>query len=196
MLQEDGTAGGRRADCGRASFRAKFVPLDAEAGEFLKAHIDWETRNLRLLRVAGWLLLGAQIIGWWTYFLASGYPQRLGVKLLISLLFPFGVFFVAFLPAYFWKKKVKLPRLMRDLEGGVLAVADRAPFHVGGLNTAGSRHYSVIVDDVKITAPLRSHLHENIPQSGEGTFEYFPNSLLCWKYHGDCVWTRGKFRFW
>lgn len=197
MLDENGVAPGRRADFGRASFRAKLTPLGAEAEEFLKACIARGTKTLRLWRVGGWLLLGAQIVGWWSYFLASGDPlHRLGGKLFLSLLFPVGVFFIAFLPAYFWRKKVKLPRLTRDLQGGVLAVAEQAPFHRSVLNTGRRFYYGVIVDDVKITAPLRKHLHQNIPSSGEGTFEYFPSSLLCWKYNGKCVWEGRAFRFW
>ena len=196
MLEGNGVAKGGRADVWRASFRAKLVPFDGEAEEFLKAYINWETKSLRIHRVVGCLLLGAQIVGWWSYFLASGYPQTLGVKLGISLLFPVGFLFIALLPVYFWKKKVKLPRLTRDLQGGVLAVAEQAPFHRAGLNTGRKCYYGVIVDDVKISAPVREHLHQNIPASGEGTFEYFPSSLLCWKYNGKCVRERGAFRYW
>jgi len=197
MLQEDRVADGHQADSGKATSRGKVAVFDREAEEFLKACIDRGTKKLRLLRVGGCLLLGAQIVGWWSYFLASGDPlHRLGEKLGLSLLFPVGVFFIALLPAYFWKKKVKLPRLTRDLQGGVLAVAEQAPFHRGGLNTAGKFYYGVIVDDVKISVPLRFHSDQNIPSSGEGTFEYFPNTLLCWKYNGNCVWERGTFRFW
>ena len=195
MLEGNGVAQGGRADVWRASFRAKLVPFDREAEEFLKACIGRTTKNLRHLRLVGCLLLGAQIVGWWSYFLASGYPQTLGVKLGISLLFPVGFLFIALLPSYFWMKKVKLPRFTRDLQGGVLVVAEQAPFHRSVLSTGGKRFYGVIVDDVKVRAPLRFPSDLNIPSSGEGTFEYFRNTLLCWKYNGDCVWEAEAFRF-
>ena len=188
MLTEDRFTDGQRDDFGRVSFRGKLTPFDQQAKEFLNACIRRQARYLRIAGLLVCLLFGGQIAGWWIYFLASGSQYRLVVKVLVSLLFPVGAFILVFLPTYLRTTYVKHPRLMRDLEGGSLIVTEEVPFRIATMSAAGKFRYTVIVDGDKIRAPLRRDPRQNIPRSGEGKFEYFPNTRLCWTYNGDCVW--------
>ena len=187
MVPQDRVTDGRRHDFGIVSLRGKLTPFDQQAKGFLNSVIRRQARNLRIMRLVACLLEGAQIAGWWIYFLASGSQSPLGEKLLISLLFPLGWLILFLLPSYFWLKHVKRPRMVRDLEGGSLFVTEKVPFRIATVNTAGKRAYIVIVDGDKIRVPLRRFSSQNLPRSGEGTFEYFPHSRLCWSYNGECV---------